>query len=168
MQGMYEWTIYVRTSCTCAEARSDAQSHLMPTTLRVDLEQDGPSTSKVTVRSHTVYVDRPTAKGGADRGPLGGEYQLVALGGCFSSHLLAAIRAREAPVAQLRVAVSGTMDGSPERFVAFSLAVEAECGDRELLEKLVSMAERACQVTNTLRQLTPIEITVATRAPSSV
>jgi putative redox protein len=140
----------------------------MATTLRVDLEQDGPSTSKVTVRSHTVYVDRPTAKGGADRGPLGGEYQLVALGGCFSSHLLAAIRAREAAVSHVRVAVTGTMDGSPERFTAFMLSVDAVCDDGELLEKLVSMAERACQVTNTLRQSTPIEITVATRSPSSV
>jgi putative redox protein len=140
----------------------------MATTLRVDLEQDGPSTSKVTVRSHTVFVDRPVAKGGADRGPLGGEYQLVALAGCFSSHLLAAIRAREAPVSHLRVAASGTMDGSPERFTGFTLAVEAVCDDRELLEKLVSMAERACQVTNTLRQSTPIDITVATRAQSRV
>lgn len=140
----------------------------MPTTLRVDLEQDGPSTTKAIIRSHTAYVDRPTAKGGADRGPLGGEYQLVALGGCFSSHLLAAIRAREAPVAQLRVTVTGTMDGSPERFTAFNLSVEAACGDRELLEKLVSMAERACQVTNTLRQSTPIEVTVVARTPASV
>jgi putative redox protein len=140
----------------------------MATTLNVDLEQDGPSTTKATVRSHTVFVDRPTAKGGADRGPLGGEYQLVALGGCFSSHLLAAIRAREAPVSQLRVTVSGTMDGSPERFTSFSLSVEAACDNRELLEKLVSMAERSCQVTNTLRQSTPIAVSVATRAPSSV
>jgi putative redox protein len=140
----------------------------MPTTLRVDLEQEGLSTSRVTARSHTVYVDRPTAKGGSDRGPLGGEYQLVALGGCFTSHLLAAIRAREALVNQVRVAVTGTMDGSPERFTAFTLSVEAVCDDCELLEKLVSMAERACQVTNTLRQSTPIAITVATRSPSGV
>lgn len=165
---MYETDDLYAYVWTCAGARSDAQSHPMPTTLRVDLEQDGPSTTKAMVRSHTVYVDRPTAKGGADRGPLGGEYQLVALGGCFSSHLLAAIRAREAPVAQLRVTVTGTMDGSPERFTAFNLSVEAACGDRELLEKLVSMAERACQVTNTLRQSTPIEMTVVARTPTSV
>jgi uncharacterized OsmC-like protein len=60
------------------------------------------------------------------------------------------------------------MDGSPERFTSFTLSVEAICDDGELLEKLVSMAERACQVTNTLRQSTPIEITVATRASSGV
>src|SRR5262245_57370299 len=124
----------------------------MPTTLTVELAQDGPSTTKATVRSHTVFVDRPAAKGGADRGPLGGEYQLVALGGCLSSHLPAAIRAREAPIAELRVTVTGTMDGAPERFTGFTLTVEAVCDDRDALEKLVSIAERSCQVTNTLRQ----------------
>ena len=138
----------------------------MPTTLRVDLEQDGPSTTRATVRSHTAFIDRPTAKGGADRGPLGGEYQLIALGGCFSSHLLAAIRAREAPVSHVRVTVNGTMEGTPERFTAFTLSVEAACDDQELLAKLVSMAERSCQVTNTLRQSAPIDVSVIAHARS--
>ena len=136
----------------------------MPNVLHANLEQDGPSTSKATVRSHTVFVDRPAAKGGADRGPLGGEYLLVALGGCFSSHLLAAIRAREAPVTGVRVAVSGTLDGSPERFTSFEVSVEATCTDRDLLEKLVTVAERACQVIGTLRQSTPVTVTVASTA----
>ena len=136
----------------------------MAITLHADLEQDGPSTSKATVRSHTVFVDRPAAKGGADRGPLGGEYLLVALGGCFSSHLLAAIRAREAPVTGVRVAVDGTLDGSPERFTAFEVSVDATCSDRDLLEKLVAIAERACQVIATLRQSTPVAVTVRSSA----
>ena len=139
----------------------------MATTLLVDLQQEGPSTSRVSVRSHTVYVDRPAVRGGADRGPRGGEYQLVALGGCFCSHLLAAIRAREAPVSSVRVIVTGTMDGTPEKFTGFSLTIEATCDDQELLEKLVTVAERACQVTNTLRQSTPIEITVVASASSA-
>jgi putative redox protein len=136
----------------------------MPTVLHATLEQDGPSTSKATVRSHTLFVDRPAAKGGADRGPLGGEYLLVALGGCFSSHLLAAIRAREAPVTAVRVAVNGTLDGSPERFTTFELSVDATCNDRDLLEKLVAIADRACQVIGTLRQSTPVAVTVNTSA----
>jgi putative redox protein len=132
----------------------------MPTTLHADLEQDGPSTSKATVRSHTVYVDRPVARGGADRGPVGGEYLLVALGGCFSSHLLAAIKAREAPVTGVRVAVNGTLDGSPERFTAFDVTVDATCEDPALLRKLVEIAERVCQVVGTLRLSAPLTLTV--------
>ena len=132
----------------------------MPTTLHADLQQDGPSTSKATVRSHTVFVDRPVARGGADRGPVGGEYLLVALGGCFSSHLLAAIRAREAPVTGVCVSVDGTLDGSPERFTTFDVSVTAACEDRDLLDKLVAIAERACQVIGTLRLSAPVTVTV--------
>ncbi len=140
----------------------------MAATLHADLEQDGPSTSKATVRSHTVFVDRPAAKGGADRGPLGGEYLLVALGGCFSSHLLAAISAREAPVTGVRVAVNGTLDGSPERFTTFDVSVDATCDDPDLLRKLVEIAERACQVIGTLRQSTPVSVTVNAAADRTV
>src|SRR5467141_1278258 len=123
------------------------------------LEQVGATTSKATVRTHTVFVDRPADKGGADRGPAGGEYQLIALGGCFTSHLLAAIRAREAAVSNVRVAVTGTLDGTPERFTAFTIDVSAQCPDPELALRLITMAGRACQVVNTLRQVAPIAIT---------
>lgn len=126
--------------------------------LRAVLEQVGPTTSRAMVRSHTVCVDRPADKGGADQGPLGGEYQLIALGGCFTSHLLAAIRAREFPVAGLKVEVTGTLDGTPERFTDFMMTVSADCEDLESLQKVVTVAERACQVVNTLRQAVPVRL----------
>ena len=50
-------------------------------------------TSEGQVREHRVLVDRPAAKGGHDRGPMGGELLLVALGGCFMSNLIAAAAA---------------------------------------------------------------------------
>src|SRR5579872_4543999 len=119
--------------------------------LQAVLEQAGPSTSKATVRTHTVFVDRPADKGGADQGPLGGEYQLIALGGCFTSHLLAAIRARDLAISGVEVRVSGTLDGTPERFTEFALTVSAETGEADSLQKVVTIAERACQVVNTLK-----------------
>jgi putative redox protein len=128
--------------------------------LCVVLEQIGPTTSKANVRSHTVFVDRPMDKGGADQGPLGGEYQLVALGGCFTSHLLAAIRAREFTVKVVKVEVTGTLDGAPERFTEFAMKITAVCGDLEELRKVVAIAERACQVVNTLRPNVPVRVTV--------
>jgi putative redox protein len=132
----------------------------MSNTLQALLEQVGPSTTKATVRSHVCYVDRPVDKGGEDRGPAGGEYQLVALAGCFSSHLLAAIRAREALVTGLRVTASGVLDDHPQRFTEFGLAVSAKCDDAGLLHKLVAIAERGCQVTNTLKRAAPVTITI--------
>jgi putative redox protein len=137
----------------------------MATTLGARLDQDGRSTSRVTVRSHTVYVDRPAIKGGADRGPLGGEYVLVGLGGCFTSHLLAAISARQAPIADVSVAVSGTLDGTPERFTAFELVVSASSADPELLAHCVALAERSCQVVTTLRLAAAVAIRIDNTHP---
>ena len=124
----------------------------MAQVLTVRLDQAGPSTATAHARSHTVLVDRPVPKGGEDRGPLGGEYLLVALGGCFLSNLLAAIRAREAAVSGVAVQVTGIIDGPPDRFTTFSMSVTAEHRDPALVRKLIMMAARACAVTNTLRR----------------
>ncbi len=130
----------------------------MSTTFSATITHVNHTTSTATVRSHTVTVDRPTAKGGLDAGPVGGEYLLVSLGGCFTSHLLAAIRAREAAVSDVRVAVTGTLDGAPERFTAFTLDVSARCEDAPLMHKLITIAARGCQVVNTVRPVAPVAI----------
>jgi putative redox protein len=133
----------------------------MGQTLEVRVEQDGASASVGVVRTHRVPIDRPISSGGTDRGPLGGEYLLVSLGGCFMSTLLAAIRAREAPaahVANVRVAVTATIEGSPNRVTAMTMTVGATCEDRAVLEKLVEIAGRACIVTNTLKLAVPITV----------
>ena len=123
----------------------------MSQSLEVRIEQVGGSTLKGIARTHSVLIDRPVAKGGEDRGPLGGEYLLLALGGCFMSNLLAAIRARDAAVSDVRVTVHGTTDTEPDRFTALTLTITAVHQDRELMQKLVTIAERSCIVTNTLR-----------------
>jgi putative redox protein len=131
----------------------------MSTTFKATIEHVNHTTSRATVRTHTFVVDRGVAKGGFDLGPAGGEYLLVALGGCFTSHLLAASRAREAVMTNVRVAVTGTLDGTPERFTAFAMDVTAECPDLALARKLMTIAGRACQVVNTLCRVAPIAIT---------
>ncbi len=133
----------------------------MANTIAVEIRQVGPSTSEAVMREHRVLVDRPVEKGGENRGPLGGELFLAAFGGCFMSNLLAAIRAREAKVANVRAQVSGTLAEAPGRFAAIAVTVSAECPDRELLEKLVGIAERGCIVTNTLRGAVELRIEVA-------
>src|SRR5258705_12859828 len=130
----------------------------MANTCKATIEHVNHTTSRAVVRSHTALVDRGIAKGGFDLGPAGGEYQLVALGGCFTSHLLAAIRAREAAITNVKVAVTGTLDGTPERFTGFTVDVTAEASDGDLVRKLITIASRACQVMNTLRQAAPIQI----------
>jgi putative redox protein len=127
-------------------------------TLEVQVEQIGPTTGKGTARSHAVLIDRPVEKGGADRGPLGGELLLLSLGGCFLSNLLAAIGSRSADVSDVRIVVTGTIGGVPERVEAIALRVAARYGDTDLMRKLVTIAERGCLVTNTLRKALAIAI----------
>src|SRR3954470_23840339 len=114
----------------------------MSTTFKATIEHVNHTTSRAVVRSHTALVDRGVAKGGFDLGPAGGEYQLVALGGCFTSHLLAAIRARGNAMTNVKVDVTGTLDGSPERFTAFTVNVTGECADGDVARKLITIAER--------------------------
>ena len=61
----------------------------------------------------------------------------------------------------VRVSVTGTLDGTPERFTGFTMDVAAECADPLLVRKLIVIAGRACQVVSTLRQIVPIAITYA-------
>jgi putative redox protein len=134
----------------------------MAQTLEVRVEQMGPSSAVGIVRTHRVPIDRPLDNGGTDTGPLGGEYLLVALGGCFMSNLLAAIRARESPdtiVSNVSVALTAALEGHPNRVAAISMRVGATGLDNELLEKLADIAGRACIVTNTLKRAVPITVT---------
>ena len=64
--------------------------------------------------------------------------------------------------------VSGTLDGSPESFTALTLDISAAAKDEDLLRKLASIAERSCQVTNTLRASVPISLLVQGSALESV
>jgi putative redox protein len=132
----------------------------MGRTITVEVDQIGISASAGRARSHSVTIDRPVEKGGEDRGPLGGELLLLSLGGCFMSTLLAAIRTRDARVSNVKVSVAGSIGGVPERFEALHMRVSAEYDDRDMMQKLVTLAERGCLVTNTLRSAAVITVEV--------
>ena len=123
----------------------------MTNEMKIQLRQVSKWTSEATFRDHQVLIDRPTAKGGTDMGPMGGELFLAALGGCFMSTLLAAIRAREAEISGVRTEVIGILEDSPARFAAVELYVTADNPDEELLERLVEIADRGCIMMNTFR-----------------
>ena len=135
----------------------------MPRTIAIGIEQTGPSTSRATARTHSLLIDRPVEKGGEDKGPLGGELLLASLGGCFVSTLLAAVRTREADVSNVRVAVTGTIGGVPERVEAISMRVSAQYRDEDELRKLLAIAERGCLVTNTLKEAVVISVELETQ-----
>jgi putative redox protein len=137
----------------------------MPNEMKVELHQVSASTSKAIVRDHSVFIDRPLAKGGVDLGPMGGELFLVSVGGCFMSNLLAAIRARDARISDVRTEVAATLADSPSRFVRIELLVTGSGADMAMLDKLVEIADRGCIMMNTLRGT--LDLTVRIGVPVS-
>ncbi len=119
--------------------------------VNIKVSQQTATTSYSSVRGHDVLIDRPEAKGGTDKGAMGGELLLVALGGCFMSNLLEAVRTRDAEISNMQAAISGTLDGSPPRFSAIEMRVSGDYDDKELFEKLVTISERSCIVANSLK-----------------
>jgi len=137
----------------------------MAATISVEVSQVGPATSEGRVRGHSVLIDRPVAKEGEDRGAMGGELLLISLGGCFMSNLLAAIKARSADVSDVQIAIDGTLESAPARFSAVQMTIHAQYTDRELMEKLVLISERACIVANTLKAAVDLTIQIAEPVP---
>jgi putative redox protein len=123
----------------------------MANELKIHLRQLSPTTSEASIRAHHVLIDRPVAKGGSDQGPMGGELFLSAIGGCFMSNLLAAIKARDVSISGVQAEVTGVLAESPARFTSVDLCVSADSADREAFEKLVEIAERGCIMMNTLK-----------------
>ena len=129
--------------------------------VQVQVKQISPSASEGSAREHITIMDRPAAKGGENRGAMGGEHLLMALGGCFMSNLLAAIQSREASVSNVNLAISGTLESAPPHFSAVEMAVSADYSDRGLMEKLVTIAEKGCIVANTLKKSVNLSVKLA-------
>jgi len=122
----------------------------MPT-ITVKLKQIDNATTGGDIRGHEVLIDRPIAKDGNDAGPMGGELLLAALGGCFNSNLLAAIRARQLPIDDINIEINGILVDHPQRYESIEMIVRSSHPDRSEFEKLVTIAERSCIVANSLR-----------------
>jgi len=129
--------------------------------IHVDVNQISPSASEGRVRDHKVVMDRPEAKGGENRGAMGGENLLMALGGGFMSNLLAAAKTRELEIADVNLHITGTLDMAPPRFTEVSMEISAQCNDSAQMEKLVTIAERGCIVANTLKNAVVLAISLA-------
>ncbi len=132
----------------------------MSATVNVDVRQITATASETVARQHKVLTDRPAAKGGEDSGAMGGELLLMGLGGCFMSNLLAAVKAREAEVKDLQIAIAGTLSEAPMRFAAIRMEISGVYADRAEMEKLVTIAERGCIVANTLKNAVALSLEV--------
>jgi putative redox protein len=129
----------------------------MPT-IHASIDQLDHSSSRGQVREHSLVMDRPEPKGGQNKGPMGGEALLMGLGGCFMSNLLAAAKAREIGISNVRLDIAGELAESPARYTAIHMQVSAKCDKKEELDKLTTIADRGCIVANTLRHAVKLTI----------
>ena len=143
------------------EFYSNEKEIIMSNTVKVQVNQIGPSASQGKAREHAVVMDRPEAKGGENRGAMGGEHLLMALGGCFMSNLLAAGQSREIDLIDVHLEIAGNLESAPPRFAAIEMIVSADHADKTELEKLITIAERSCIVANTLKKSVEVSVSVA-------
>ena len=129
--------------------------------MNVKISQISESACESTIRGHRVVCDRPEEKAGGNEGPMGGEYLLMGLGGCFTSNLLAAIKARNADVRNVELDVAATFAQSPARFSKIEISVSAQYEDRALMEKLLIISERGCIAANTLKDSVELSVSLS-------
>ena len=130
----------------------------MPT-IHATVDQMDHSSSRGQARDHSLFMDRPEAKGGQNKGPMGGEALLMGLGGCFMSNLLAAAKAREIDIEDARAEIAAELADAPPRYTDIRMKVTATGASLDELAKLVTIAERGCIAANTLAKA--VNLTVA-------
>ena len=110
---------------------------------------------------HALIVDSPPERDGNGWGFKGGNLMFLAIGGCLTTVLLEAAASRDIPVEDLNIEVSARDAHHPFRYVDFEIAVRirSSANDQDL-EKLVKIAERGCQVSNTIRSGAEFALTV--------
>ena len=129
----------------------------MPT-ITVQVDQLDQSASQGSVREHQLTMDRPEAKGGQNKGPMGGEALLMSLGGCFMSNLLAAAKARDIELSDAKAEIHGQLHDARPVYTDIHMKVTANCSQPDEWDKLMTISERGCIVANTLRNAVKLTI----------
>ena len=127
-------------------------------TLSVESSWDGGYRCTVAARQFRIRIDEPESAGGGDTGPQPSEVFLASLAGCFTLALYHVARKRDIELPDITVTATGTYEGPGFARVA----VEVKSGaPREVLEGLIEPAKRVCYVSNTLRNVSEVDVTLA-------
>jgi putative redox protein len=112
---------------------------------------------RVDASGFSLIVDEPQSAGGTGTGPMPTEYLLAAMASCYALALAWAAGKRGVILPGLAVTATGRYDGP--RFDRLELAVTTTAA-REVVERLVAPALRACYVSNTIAAAPPIEVVI--------
>jgi putative redox protein len=125
--------------------------------LTVESTWEGGYRCTVAARQFRVRIDEPESAGGGDTGPQPSEVFLASLAGCFTLALYHVAAKRSIELPDLSVRATGTYEG-----LGFArLGVEVKSGaPREVMESLIEPAKRVCYVSNTLRNVSEVDVTL--------
>ena len=126
--------------------------------LTVEATWEGGYRCTVATRQFRIKIDEPESAGGSDAGPQPSEVFLASLAGCFTLALYHEAKKRNLELPDITVRATGTYQGP-----GFGrLAVEVKSGaDHDVIESLIEPAKRVCYVSNTLRNVSNVEVTLA-------
>ncbi len=124
----------------------------------VTVDQLDHTASLGTSRNHTLVMDRPVAKGGQNKGPMGGETLLMGLGGCFLSNLFAAANGRDIRISNVRVEITAEYDETKPVYTDIHMKVTADSAFTKQFRNLVLIAEKDCISANTLSKAVSLRI----------
>lgn len=127
-------------------------------------------TFEAKTRNFTLLIDEPQNLGGMDKGPNPVEYLLFALGGCLGIVIQVVAKEMNININSLKINLKG--DLNPLRFMGkdFSeragykrIKVEVDIksdSPREKIEELLKKVEERCPISDNIKNVTPVEITL--------
>lgn len=127
-------------------------------TLSVEATWEGGYRCTVASRQFLIRIDEPVKAGGEDTGPQPSEVFLASLAGCFTLALYHVAKKRDIELPDIRVTATGTYEGPGFARLAVEVASSA---DPQILESLIEPAKRVCYVSNTLRNVSDVEVFLA-------
>lgn len=127
-------------------------------TLSVEATWEGGYRCTVATRQFRIRIDEPLKAGGEDTGPQPSEVFLSALAGCFTLALYHEAKKRSIELPDITVTATGTYEGPG--FAHLAVAVQSSA-DPDVVASLIEPAKRVCYVSNTLRNVSDVEVTLA-------
>lgn len=126
-------------------------------TLSVEASWEGGYRCTVASRQFRIRIDEPENAGGGDTGPQPSEVFLASLAGCFTLALYHVAKKRDIELPDITVTATGFYEGPG--FARLALEVKSGAG-REVMEPLLEPARRVCYVSNTLRNVSEVEVSL--------
>ncbi len=127
-------------------------------TLSVESTWEGGYRCTVTTRQFRIRIDEPESAGGGDTGPQPSEVFLASLAGCFTLALYHVAKKRSIELPDITVRATGTYEGPG--FAHLAIEVKSSASP-DVVESLIEPAKRVCYVSNTLRNISGVEVTLA-------